>query len=85
MNYRTQVSMQVIGELKEMDRQTAAIILRWVTKYIEDVEDPRRRGSAVARGVGRWQYEIGLYRLLVEIQDDRETVLLLWLGKISER
>ena len=81
MSYRVEFSGQTIERLKRMDQQTAKIVLRWVEGYLEDCEDPRRHGKGLAgRRGGIWRYRIGRYRLVAEIRDEEQRVLLVWLG-----
>ena len=85
MKYRVAFSMQTIGALKELDRHTASIILRWVRNYLEGSEDPRQHGKWLAvNGRKGWRYSIGKYRLLAEIRDEEAAVLLVWLGKTED-
>lgn len=82
MKYYVEFSMQAIEQLKDMDRNTSAIILTWLRNYIENFETPRTRGRSLD-GIDccRWRYNIGKYRLLVWIDDDRKRVVVVWIGK----
>ncbi|WP_228617912.1 type II toxin-antitoxin system RelE/ParE family toxin [Exiguobacterium sp.] len=44
-------------------------------------DDPRRHGKGlVANHSGEWQYLIGGYRLIADIQDETITILILEIG-----
>ncbi|WYK01782.1 mRNA interferase RelE/StbE [Enterococcus sp. 7F3_DIV0205] len=51
--------------LKEMDRFQAKLILSWIDKYLEGIENPRMIGKGlVGNKSGQWCYQIGDYRIV---------------------
>ena len=64
-------------ELKKLDRQVAARIIKTLEERIAPLEDPRMIGSAlVGDHAGYWRWRIGDYRVVARIDDERITVLL---------
>lgn len=85
MKYSVVFSKEALRELKKMDRYTASLILGWVRKNLEGCEDPRIHGKGLtANYSGKWQYRVGDYRLLAEIQDDKVVILVLRVAHRSE-
>ncbi len=63
-------------ELKKLDRQVAARIVRTLEDRIATLADPRQIGSALAgEHAGYWRWRIGDYRVIARIEDERITVL----------
>ena len=68
-----------------MDRYTAALIIGWLEKNIENCENPRVHGKGlVVSKSGQWRYRIGNYRVICEIQDENIIVLVLEIGHRRE-
>ena len=67
--------------LKKLDPHTAALILGWVRKNLENCENPRAHGKGlVANRSGDWRYRVGDYRLLACIDDGKILILILTVG-----
>jgi mRNA interferase RelE/StbE len=63
-------------ELRKLDRQVAARIVRTLEERIAPLDDPRQIGSAlVGEHAGYWRWRIGDYRVVARIEDERITVL----------
>lgn len=63
-------------ELKKLDRQVAARIIKTLEERIAPLDDPRTIGSAlVGEYAGFWRWRIGDYRVVARIEDARITVL----------
>lgn len=85
MTYRVRFSEGAKKDLKKLDKQTAALILGWVRKNLENCDDPRRHGKALtANRKGQWRYRVGDYRLLAKIEDKTVTILVLNVGHRRE-
>ena len=81
MRYRVQFTQRALKDLKKLDRHTAALILGWIRKNLENCENPRLHGKALtANRSGQWRYRVGDYRLLAEIEDHTITILILNVG-----
>lgn len=64
-------------ELRKLDRHVAARIVRTLEERIAPLADPRTIGSALAgEHAGYWRWRIGDYRVVVRIEDERVTVLI---------
>lgn len=63
-------------ELKKLDRQVSARIVKTLEERIALLDDPRTIGSAlVGEHAGYWRWRIGDYRVVAQIKDERITVL----------
>ena len=63
-------------ELRKLDRQVAARIVKTLEERIVSLDDPRTTGSAlVGEMAGLWRWRIGDYRVVARIEDERITVL----------
>lgn len=81
MMYKVEFTERALKELKKLDRHTAALILGWVRKNLENCENPRLHGKALtATRSGQWRYRVGDYRLLAKINDNKITILILNVG-----
>ena len=70
--------------MKKKDPVEALRIYNWIGKNLENCEDPRRTGKALAgQYKGSWRYRIGNYRILTEIHDDVLVILLIDIGHRS--
>lgn len=81
MRYKVQFTQRAMKDLKKLDRHTAALILGWVRKNLENCDNPRLHGKGLtANRSGQWRYRVGDYRLLAEIEDNTITILILNVG-----
>lgn len=85
MKYKVRFTQRAKKDLKKLDRHTAALILGWVRKNLENCENPRQHGKGLtAKRSGHWCYRVGDYRLLAEIEDNTITILILNVGHRRE-
>lgn len=85
MRYTVEFTERAVKDLKKLDRHTAALILGWVRKNLENCENPRQHGKGLtANRSGQWRYRVGDYRLLCEIEDDKIRILVLNVGHRRE-
>lgn len=85
MRYRVEFTQRALKDLKKLDKHTAALIIGWIRKNLENCENPRFHGKALsANRSGQWRYRVGDYRLLAEIQDDKIVILVLNIGHRRE-
>lgn len=81
MTYKVLFSDRAKKQLKKLDKYTAALIIGWLEKNIENCTNPRQHGKGlVGNKSGQWRYRIGDYRVICEIEDDRIIVLVLEIG-----
>ncbi len=85
MRYTVEFTEIALKDLKKMDRHTAALILGWIRKNLENCENPRQHGKCLtANKSGQWRYRVGDYRLLAEIEDNKIRILILNVGHRRE-
>lgn len=71
-----------LAKLAERDRVR---ILRFLTERVATAENPRRIGEALkGPPTGLWRYRVGDFRIIVSIEDERVTVLVLEIGNRRE-
>lgn len=81
MTYKVLFSDRAKKQLKKLDKYTAALIIGWLEKNIENCTNPRQHGKGlVGNKSGQWHYRIGDYRVICEIEDDKIIVLVLEIG-----
>lgn len=85
MKYKVVFSEKSKKQLKKLDRHTAALIIGWLEKNIENCENPRIHGKGLVENrSGQWRYRIGDYRIICEINDKEVIVLVLEVGHRKE-
>ena len=85
MKYKVEFTQRALKDLKKLDRHTAALILGWIRKNLENCDNPRLYGKGLtANRSGQWRYRVGDYRLLAEIEDDKIIILILNVGHRRE-
>ena len=85
MKYKVEFTQRALKDLKKLDRHTAALILGWIRKNLENCENPRLYGKGLtANRSSQWRYRVGDYRLLAEIEDNKITILVLNIGHRRE-
>lgn len=69
-------------ELRKLDRQVAAWLLRFLDQRIRRAEDPRSIGEPLRgeRFGAYWNYRVGDYRLICRIQDQQVVVTVVRIG-----
>lgn len=81
MMYKVEFTARALKELKKLDRHTAALLLGWIRKNLENCENPRLYGKGLtANRSGEWHYRVGDYRLIAKIDDSRILILVLSVG-----
>jgi mRNA interferase RelE/StbE len=79
--WRVEFAPRAERRLGKMAARDRARILRFLHERIAVAEDPRRMGQALkGPPSGLWRYRVGDFRIIVEIQDGRVTVLVLEIG-----
>ena len=85
MNYKLEFTDRAKKQLKKLDKHTAALIIGWLEKNIENCDNPRIHGKGLVENKsGQWRYRIGDYRVICEIQDEEIIVLVLEVGHRRE-
>ena len=74
MIYKVEFTKRALKDLKKLDRHTAALILGWIRKNLENCENPRSHGKGLTAN------SVGDYRILAQIDDNKIIILLLNIG-----
>ena len=75
MSYKIEYTEEVKKKIKKMDRSVIALILGYIDKNLQGIEDPRALGkSLVGNHQGKWRYRVGDYRILRQIEDEVVTI-----------
>jgi mRNA interferase RelE/StbE len=84
--WRIEVSDPAKKQLAKMGQAEAKRITAFLRTRIAPMDDPRLLGQALQgpRLGGLWRYRVGDYRVLVEIQDAKITVLVVGIGHRGE-
>lgn len=81
MKYRVFFSKNAVKDLNKLDKNISTIILKWINKNLEGIEDPRVIGKALIGNHSKeWRYRIGKYRLLCTIEDERLIIEVIKVG-----
>ena len=79
------ISETATRQLKKLDRSTAQTLLRSLSRLLQEVEDPRRRGKPLpANLAGLWRYRVGDCRMICRIEAERLVLLVLQIGHRRE-
>jgi len=79
--WRVEFDDRARKELRRLDRQAQANILRYLRDRICTHEDPRRFGDPLRKNMsGFWKYRIGPYRIICDIQECVVTVRIVRIG-----
>lgn len=84
MNYRVRISAGAHKHILRLDRKDAARIRDFLEDRLSALDHPRRIGSALRSPDRLWRYRVGDYRVIVEIQDQQLTVLVIEVGHRRE-
>ena len=85
MSWHVEFTKPALKKLKKLDKATAALLLGWIRKNLEDCEDPRIHGKGLtANHSGQWRYRVGDYRIIAHIEDQKVIILILDVGHRSE-
>ena len=81
LGYQVEFEKGAQKTLKKMDKHQSLLIMGWIKKNLVNCTDPRQHGKGlVANRSGEWRYKIGDYRLIVDINDEIVTILILEIG-----
>jgi mRNA interferase RelE/StbE len=86
MGWTVEVSAGARKALSKLDPAAARTILRFLDEKVARSADPRATGRALAGSeLGNfWRYRVGDYRVIVDIQDAKVTVLVVRIGHQRE-
>ena len=79
--YKVKFSVDAAKNLKKLDNYTRELIYSWISKNLDDCENPRVFGKALLGNYkGKWRYRIGDYRLICLIKDKELIILAVEVG-----
>jgi mRNA interferase RelE/StbE len=79
--YRVKITEKALKSLRNLDKQSARMIIAWIEKNLEGTKDPRAKGKGLSHDKkGIWRYRVGNYRILTNIKDDELIILLIEFG-----
>ncbi|WP_216918698.1 type II toxin-antitoxin system RelE/ParE family toxin [Synechococcus sp. CCAP 1479/9] len=85
MVWTLRISETARRQLKKLDRSTAQNLLRSMNRLLQETEDPRQRGKALAASLaGLWRYRVGDHRVICLIEDAQLVVLVVGVSHRSE-
>lgn len=83
--WRVEFLPRVGRRLRKLTEPDRARILRFLRERVAIADNPRRLGEALkGPPSGLWRYRVGDFRVIVRIEDERVTVLVLELGNRRE-
>ena len=69
--FEIKFSVNVLKDLKKLDKGTTILIIHWIEKNLVNCIDPRQHGKALTGDLKEiWQYRVGDYRLFAKIYDN---------------
>jgi mRNA interferase RelE/StbE len=81
MSWDYKISEKALKQLKKLDKQAAAQIIRCMDERVQGREDPRESGKQLKGELNNiWRYRSGDYRILCQLQDKVFVVLVLETG-----
>ncbi len=84
MRYSVEYTEDAIKQLRKMDKFTRTMILNWISKHLEDTDNPFATGKALTGDkAGLWRYRVGDYRLISKIDKGKLGILLVEIGHRS--
>ena len=85
MKYRLVLSENARRELKKLDKQSALLLIGWMRKNLDGIENPRAKGKVLTGNYkNAWRYRVGNYRIIAEIEDEKIVVIVLKIGHRRE-
>ncbi|MCL2102846.1 MAG: type II toxin-antitoxin system RelE/ParE family toxin [Syntrophorhabdaceae bacterium] len=85
MTWKVNFDPAAIKELRKLDPPIAKRILKYLYGHIAKLENPRSVGKALKGNLDNlWRYDIGAWRIIVSIEDDKLTILCVRIGHRRE-
>ncbi|WP_297445267.1 type II toxin-antitoxin system RelE/ParE family toxin [Desulfurobacterium sp.] len=80
MAWRIELTRTAVKDLKRIDRKQTERILEFLKKLSES-ENPCQKGKALKGYLGEfWRYRVGDYRVICNIEVEKERILVLRVG-----
>ncbi len=85
MAWRVEVSKTAQKQITKLTREAQTAIVSYLRERVQPSENPRQFGKPLhGEKKGLWRYRVGDYRMICDIQDETNTVLVLALGHRKE-
>jgi mRNA interferase RelE/StbE len=85
MAYKIIPTAQFEKDLVKVGQSNATMIIKWVSKNLENADNPRQLGKRLSYGLKQfWCYRIGDFRLFADIVDDQLILELITVGHRRE-
>ncbi|HBP4890779.1 TPA: type II toxin-antitoxin system RelE/ParE family toxin [Pseudomonas aeruginosa] len=86
MAWRIELDPAAEKELRKLGHDAAKRILRFLFERVGKLDDPRSIGEALkgAKLGTFWKYRVGDYRIIVDVQDETLSVLVVRIGNRRE-
>ncbi|MCL2500241.1 MAG: type II toxin-antitoxin system RelE/ParE family toxin [Defluviitaleaceae bacterium] len=83
MTYTVAFSGAAARQYRKLDLFAKRQIDNYIFEYLEGTTNPRAHGKPLKGNlIGFWRYQIGNFRLIVDIQDN---ILTIWVIKVGHR
>lgn len=78
MKYTVKTTPRFDKEFKKLDKYTMKMMKSWINKNLVGCENPRLHGKELTSNrSGQWRYQIGDYRLICSIEENKLVILAL--------
>jgi mRNA interferase RelE/StbE len=86
MAWKVELDPAAVRELGKIDPQIARRILAFLHDRVTKLDDPRSVGEALkgSKLGDFWKYRVGDYRIIVNIQDETVSILVVRIGNRRE-
>ena len=86
MKFKIELSEPAQKQLRQLDKQQAKRILKFLRDRLPLYDDPRDIGEALKDPAFEdlWRYRVGDYRILARVKDEVLTVLIVEIGHRAE-
>ena len=82
MNYSVKYKKSVQKKLAKFDASVRSRLKTWIETNLEGCENPRAKGRALEGNLsGLWRYQVGNWRIVAQIQDDKVVILVVKIDK----
>ena len=86
MAWTIEFDPDAVKDLKKLDKQTQARILKFLRERLASLKNPRELGEPLAGSVlgNYWKYRVGDWRIICDLHDGRIVVRVLRVGNRRE-
>ena len=85
MIYELKYEAKAVKQIKKLDPATRKLIKSWIEKNLLNTDNPRQHGKGLTGSLSQyWQYRVGDYRILAEINDTEIVIIIVEVGHRRE-